>query len=381
MKRSLAVVIALLLILAIPLAITNAAGDAQKGDLLITQEPEKVQGAVGEIVKVDFFLYPNLPDGLKLDTFQCTMKYDQEFLTLGAINQVDDEKKLTSFMKSKGPLLQCNIEQEKGLLLLGFLDMYGVEEEGFWFQAEFRIEKEGATDFVFNGFEYTGIPGDGDYKAVRFVIDPVSVGGVYTEGHEVPTDQPEETYAPLTPAVDTPAPPTDTPKPSGGGQSVPIVSKLPTYSPKPTPSGIVTPPPPVTSIPMVTPEQKNTTSVPQQNTDTPAPAAQTTPDPEPAPTTEVPVQTAETTPFPIGDNVTTEATSEPTAPVVPETAKPVEEPAAEQTPEKTAEEKTDMFDIWLIVGIVAGMVAVLGLGAVAIALLMKRRKMNDRDRD
>ncbi len=40
-----------------------------------------------------------------------------------------------------------------------------------------------------------------------------------------------------------------------------------------------------------------------------------------------------------------------------------------------------MFDIWLIVGIVAGMVAVLGFGAVAIALLMKRRKMNDRDRD
>ena len=43
------------------------------------------------------------------------------------------------------------------------------------------------------------------------------------------------------------------------------------------------------------------------------------------------------------------------------------------------EEKNDDSDRWLIIGIIAGMVAVVGLGALAIILLLKRRKMNEQE--
>ena len=60
-----------------------------------------------------------------------------------------------------------------------------------------------------------------------------------TEGQEEPTNGPvEETFAPLTPAVNTPAPVTPTPKPSHQSQPVPVTSSLPTYSAKPTPNTI-----------------------------------------------------------------------------------------------------------------------------------------------
>ncbi len=399
MKRTLAFVIALALVLAIPFAAVEAAGDSEMGELLITQEPEKIQGEVGEIVKVNFYLYPNLPDGRKLDSLSGTMQYDPEFVTLGAINQKDEELNLKSLMQGKAASFQHKIDN--GVLRFAFIDAYGVEEEGFWFQAEFRIEKEGATDFIFNGITYTGI--DSTFKTVSFMINPVSVGGIYTEGQTIPTGgAAEETFAPLTPAVDTPAPPTATPKPSNGGQNVPVVSTLPTYEPNPTASGIVTPQPPITSIPVKTPDQNDSTSVPQQVTDTPAPEPETptpesdtpapgsdtpapadiqTPEPVFVPTTDDPNQIVEATPFPIGDNNDpVNVTDAPSVPIEPTVTNEPVQPSDETIPEKSTEKEADN-DLWLIVGIVAAMVAVLGLGALAIVLLMKRRKMNDGDRD
>ena len=71
MKRFFAALIALLVLLAIP---TVASAAAEEGEMLISSE--KVTGEVGSVVKVDFYLYPNLPDGRKLDSLSGTMKYD-----------------------------------------------------------------------------------------------------------------------------------------------------------------------------------------------------------------------------------------------------------------------------------------------------------------
>ncbi len=377
MKRTLAAVIALALVLAIPFAAVEAAGSGEKGELLITQEPEKIQGQVGEIVKVNFYLYPNLPDGRKLDSLSGTMKYDPEFVTLGAINQKDEEQNLTTLMKGKASVFLHNIKADEGLLMLAFSDPYGVEKSGFWFQAEFRIEKEGATDFVFNGITYTGI--DDEYIAITFVIDPVSVGGIYTEGQTVPEDgAAEQTFAPLTPAVETPAAPTATPRPSNSAQPVPIASTLPTYSAKPTASGIVTPAPAVTKMPAATSAPQADTPEPEpEPAETPVPVGET-PEPVIAPTSAEPVPATETTPFPIeGDTTPPEATSEATAPIEPAATSEPAQPSDETVPDKQTETEEKKNDIWLIIGLIAGMVAVVGLGALAIVLLLKRRKMNE----
>lgn len=382
MKRFTAILIALALILTLPLAISQAAGKSEKGDLIIASLT--TTGEVGEIVKVNFELYANLPEDRKLDSLSGSMKYDPEFLTLGSINLIDEEQNLKSFMTGSG-LFEKNTKV-RGEFQFVFINPYGTSEQGFWFQAEFRVEKEGATAFVFNGITYTGM--DSAYKTVTYTIDPVSVGGVYTEGYEVPADQPEETFEPLVPVIDTPAPPTDTPRPSGGGHDVPVTSSLPVYSAKPTQSGIVTPQPPVTSMPMSTPEQKEETPVPSQEPETPTPEPETpapvnepTVEPTAVPTTEDPGPIAEATPFAIGENDDPAgATDAPPVAVEPTVTNEPAQPSQNTDPEKSTE-KEDNNDLWLIIGIAAGMVAVLGLGVIAIVLLMKRRKMNDRDRD
>lgn len=382
MKRTLAAVIALILVLAIPLATVEAAGSSEKGELLITQEPETKEGTVGEIVTVDFYLYPNLPDGRKLDSLSGTMKYDAEFVTLGSINQVDEEKNLTSLMKGKASSFQYKIEEEDGELRFAFIDAYGVDAEGFWFQAEFRVEKEGATDFVFNGITYTGI--DSSYKTVTFVIDPVSVGGVYTAGYDVPDDgAAQETFAPLTPAMETPVSVTPTPKPENEGQPVPVTSTLPTYSAAPTQSGVVTPAPAVSSMPVTTPAPVDLTPTPQTETPAPeqtedpsVPVEETTPVPIVTPESNDPSYTAEASAFPIGgDEIVGETTSAPdtqTTPIDGNTSDP------ETTKSGDADDKKDDSDKWLIIGIIVGMVAVVGLGTLAIILILKRRKLNEK---
>lgn len=94
MRKTLAYLLILVLLLALPLSLTHA--EEERGELLITSEP--VEGQVGEIVKVNFYLYPNLPEGLKLDSLSCSIKFDPEILTFGTINQVDETANLTSLM-------------------------------------------------------------------------------------------------------------------------------------------------------------------------------------------------------------------------------------------------------------------------------------------
>lgn len=369
MKRFLAVIIVLALLIALPIA-SNASAEttAKLGELLITQEPEKIQGAVGDLVKVNFYLYPNLADGRKLDSLSGSMKYDPDVVKLGAVNQVDEENNLKSFMKGKASMFQYNIE-DSGVLRFTFIDAYGVETDGFWFQAEFRIEKDGATDFVFNGILYSGV--DNAFKAESYYINPISVGGIYTEGQEEPTNGPvEETFAPLTPAINTPAPATSTPKPSHQSQPVPVTSSLPTYSAKPTASGIVTPKPPVTSMPMTTSAGgtgTDATASPDAAAQTGETTPGTAPDPLAEATAEAPIETevpAADTPAP----VQTVEETEPTA-----------APAQEDKTNTGAEE--EQMNLPLVIGVIVGIVAVIGLGILAIVLILKRRKLNEIDDD
>ena len=364
MKRFLAAIIALVLLAAIPIVSAKAASSAELGEMLIASE--KVSGAVGDVVYVDFYLYPNLPDGMMLETIQGSMKFDPEIVKLGAINQVDEENNLTSLMKGRASMFQYNIEEDS--LRFAYFDTYGIENEGFWFQAEFRIEKEGSTDFVFNSIQYSDIAVvNGDYQnATRatYIIEPVSVGGIYTEGEEPPENGPvEETYAPLTPAVNTPAPITPTPKPSNDAQPVPITSTLPTVSVNPTndQSGIVTPPPAVTSIPMVTNNPQVVTAPPT--------------DPE-NPTGQGDDPVAEATAAPNGDSQGNDNSGAYTVTGEPGDDIQSTDPSGNQqgVTSKDPEQKSNTL---IVVGVIIGIFAVLGLGALAIILILKRRQMED----
>ena len=353
MKRLLAFIVGIML-LVIPFVSANAAGSAELGELLISS-PEKMTGAVGDVVKVNFFLYPNLPEGRKLDSLSGFMKYDSEFVTLGAINQTDEENNLTSLMKGKASMFQYNIE-DNGVLRFTFVDAYGVETDGFWFQAEFRIEKEGATDFIFNGINYTGI--DDDFKAMSFYIEPVSVGGIYTEGQEVPADgAAEETYEPIEPSIETPAPVTPTPKPSNDGQTVPVTSTLPTYSANPAPSGIVTPAPAVTSMPITTPVPPEATAAPS------------------GPNGQQGDISAEASAAPNGDP--SDPANPGTDPVTGETIENVKPVDPNDSLKPNTNNQKGETNTLIVVGVIIGIVAVLGLGALAIVLILKRRKIEE----
>jgi hypothetical protein len=354
MKRLLSIVIALLL-LAVPVISANAAGSAELGELYIASET--VCGEVGQVVRVNFELYPNLPEGEKLETLSGVMKYDREFVTLGAINYSDEEKNLTSLMNGKGSMKEFNINNDDGTLRFAFFDIYGVEAEGFWFQAEFRIEQEGAASFLFNGISYSGINVENnDYQnaqSTSYYIEPVTIGGVYTEGTEVPTDEPEETYEPFVPTVNTPAPVTPTPEPSNGGHNVPVTSTLPTYSVKPSASGIVTPPPAVTSMPVTTP-------VPVEKTEAPDPSGTN------------------------GENESSAVaegnTSGSTSPLDDVTGENIENitPDGPNNPNAYGKgTQNGQSNTLIVVGVIIGIVAVLGLGALAIVLILKRRKLEE----
>lgn len=371
MKRLLAAIIACILLIAIPITSVQAAGTAELGEMLITSD--KVQGNVGDMIKVNFYLYPNLPDGRKLDSISGSMKYDPEFLTLGAINREDEEANLVTFMKIGNRTVydfQHNIV-EPGEMRFAFLSVYGAEAEGFWFQAEFRIEKEGATDFVFNGISYSGV--DSSYNSLSFYIEPQSVGGVYTEGYEVPSDgAAEETFKPIEPSVNTPAPVTPTPKPSNNGQSNPVTSTLPNVSAKPTSgdTGVVTLAPAVTSMPVTTPSGQQGLSTPASTAsagqpEVTAPASDAAPDATPEsgsdPVAEIPEAT-DSTLVVIGEE--SGETDTPTTPSDPE----------QTTVDGTAAQQPNML---IVIGVIVGIVAVIGLGVIAIILILKRRRMED----
>lgn len=357
MKKTLAILLILALSVALTLSLAYAADEP--GELLITSDP--VEGNVGDIVKVNFYLYPNLPEGLKLDSISCMIKFDPEVLKFGTINQDDDENNKTSLMKGKGSLFLFN-EPNPGELKLAFSDSYGVDAEGFWFQAEFRIEKEGATEFVFNGFSYSGI--DSSYKGTSFYIDPVSVGGVYTQGQAVPSDGAStETFAPLTPAVETKEPATATPKATTPPPTIPITTTLPIYSAHPTGSaGIVTPPAQVTATPAPTASEETAAPVSEPPAATEDPIAEGTPAPdgtEPAPTADQPVNSEE--PIPVDDGTPEPGTEDPDNISTPAPADP------------SGQNGGNGLSTFAVVGIIAGIVAVIGGGILLIVLILKRR--------
>lgn len=358
MKRLFAALIALVL-LVLPFAASQA---AETGELLIASET--VTGTVGEVIKVNFFLYPNLPEGRKLDTLSGSMHFDPEFLTFGAINQVDEENNLTSLMKGKASNFQYN-EITKGEVRFGFIDAYGVEAEGFWFQAEFRIEKEGATDFVFNGISYTGL--DSNYKTISFVIDPVSVGGVYTEGQQIPEDGAADvTFAPLEPVIETPAPVTPTPRPSNSGQTVPVVSALPTFSAQPSSAGtgLVTPQPPQTPMQPALSAAPHTEEATPQAEVTNEPVVEVPTEAATAAPSDDPITPAEQTALPIGEDPQS-------------TGNPQNLPVDPTEPEGQREIEEEGPNMVLVIGVIVGIVAVIGLGALAIVLVLKRRNAED----
>jgi hypothetical protein len=356
MKKTLASLLILALLIALPLSLAYAA--EEPGELLITSDP--VEGNVGDIVKVNFYLYPNLPEGLKLESITCMIKFDPEILKFGTINQFDDKENKESLMKGKASLFQFN-EPNPGELKLAFTDGYGVDAEGFWFQAEFRIEKEGATEFVFNGFTYSGI--DSSYKSTSFYLEPASYGGVYTPGQALPSDGAStETFAPLSPAVESKEPATATPKTTTPPPTVPIMSALPTYSARPTSSGgIVTPPAPVTATPVPSGSTETAAPATQASETTGTPAAEGTP----APDGTLPAETdlPETSDTPVDSAEPTNVTDETPEPVAPETTPVPAEPGS-------ADEKLSPF---AIAGIIAGIVAVIGGGILLIVLVLKRR--------
>jgi hypothetical protein len=359
MKRKLAWLLIVALLLMLFPVVTNA---MEEGEMLLTSE--SVQGAVGDIVKVDFYCYPNLDEGLVMDSFEGTLDYDPEMLTLGSINLRDEEQNLNSLMNSKSPLWIPS-KSEAGKLAFAYADAFGTDANGFLFQLEFRIEKEGACEFVFNGIRYHAIDASSYRSVGSFYINPVQIGGVYTEGYEITENgTPAATYDPLEPAVETQRPQaTDTPKPSNSGHSVPQTSQLPEPSIIATPdSGLVTPKPPVTSMPMNTPSgatiapTEAATEAPA--TDDPNGTVETT---EPAAETQEPGTETDATEAPVA-----EVTAEPVGTI--ETPKPTAEPG------NTDPNPVQQPNRALVIAVIAGIVVVILLAILAIILILIRNK-------
>ena len=187
MKRFLACLLAAVMVLALIPAKSFADKEDTKGELLIVADPETVYGAVDDLVKVNFYLYPNLPDDRLLDTIEGRILYDPDKLTFGAINTKDDELNLKSFLEV-GSTMPITYSPEPGEIRFVYIDAYGWKTEGFWIQIVFRINKEGASAIVFNGVRYTGLD-KSTLSSVSFYLDPVQVGGVATEGETVPTEE------------------------------------------------------------------------------------------------------------------------------------------------------------------------------------------------
>ena len=329
MKRSLAVLMTLLLLLSLPIAASEA---ATNGEMLITSE--KVIGKVNDIVTVDFYLYPNLPDGQKLESLSCTLKYDPELLTLGAVSYIIPEENLTTCLKGNCPIYREYEDKDnnKGVVLFAFADAYGVEQGGFWFRAEFRIEKEGSSAFQISGIVYSGL--DGENHSVPYTLSDQTVGGISTP---VPTNTP--TPKPTSPGK------TPTPKPTSGSTTpTPAETEKPTIQPTNTIAPSNTPAPQTTAAPTATSGNGGGIS----ETGSAAPS-------------NVPVIVVEETPTPdSGENVSkNDATPEPDAAKLQE------------------EEPSSILDILVIAGIILGIVALAALCFILFVLFKKRRKEDE----
>ncbi len=376
MKRKFAWLIILSLMLSLIPTMTDAI-EVKEGEMLITSDP--IQSTVGEIVKVDFYCYSNIPEGEFMDSLQFSLTYDSELLTFGSLNLHDDEQNLKSILYGKSAQPPMLNTKEPGAIILAWSEPFGTDEQGFLFQIEFRVEQEGAGTFFFNSVQYSTI--DANDQSVSYYIQPLQTGGVFTEGYEVPVDSdPDATFAPLEPVVETPKPQnTATPVPSNNGHGVPQTSTLPVPSDLPTSN-----PTSSAATPSATAKPKNSptasahtatasaTAAPQSvapqtdslNTDVPNTNQASVDNPTDAPIdpdsqfeeTAVPVPVAETTDAPIDDK----------------TAQPTDEPE-NPNPELPLNRA-------LVIAIIAGIIVVILLAILAIILvLVHNKKQRERD--
>ena len=88
MKRTLA---CLLIVLMLLLLVPTVSYAVDAGEMEIVTDPETIEGEVGEVVKVNFYLYPNLPENLILNSVQGVLLYDADMLKFGAIVTKDEE--------------------------------------------------------------------------------------------------------------------------------------------------------------------------------------------------------------------------------------------------------------------------------------------------
>ena len=347
MKRLLAFMIAAVLLL-LPIASSRA---VETGRLSISSE--KVGGYVGELVTVQFYLDPNLPDDKKLGSLSGSIKYDSSFVTFGAIDLSGESADRESWMNGNASKFVYN--NDPGFIRFAFMDAYGVEKGGFWFEATFRIEKEGATAFVFNGIEYTGI--DSSYSAVSYYLEPFSVGGIYTEGRSVPTDAAaDETFAPLYPGM--PIPPVPTPSES---------SKPADPSPTPTASAVST----TAASASSKPSGGNGTGNQSSNV-SPSGVPETTPGESINPE-QTSVTVVDRSPEPSGI-----AANETDHSAIPKETDGSGEGSVSNSNEPSAgrpiENQSSKPNVLIFTGAMIGAFALIGLGVLLLILILKRRK-------
>ena len=362
MKRKLAWLIVFALIIALLPAASYA---MDEGEMLFASE--SVKGAVGDIIKVDFYCYPNLTEGELMDSLELSLYYDPEMLTFGSLNLRDEEQNLSSLLYGKSAQPPIYNTKEPGVIVLAWAELYGTDQQGFLFQVEFRVEKEGASTFLFNSVRYHTINGSNFQSIGSYFINPVQIGGVYTEGYEiVDNPEPDATYEPLEPVVETPKPQaTATPKPSNSGHNVPQTSTLPTPSNLPTAmtTGIVTPKPAVTSMPMTTPSGTGTSATAPASDPLQSDAPNTSG--QPSGNTDV-----ETTNDP---NAQIDASAAP-VPVAEATVNPDDGKTVQPTPASQDTDSGILSNRALVIAVIAGIVVVILLAALAIVLVLIRNK-------
>lgn len=149
------------------------------GNAELTAEP--VYGKVGDIVTVNVYLTANLRNEYTLDSMQGSLIYDSEYLTYGDYQLKDADNGLDSVSNSASGMWLFN-GNEKGVVKFAFASSAGIEQDGFLIQLRFRIEKEGTSNIILNGFEYH------DYSVSKadgqgYYLEPFILTGVSTEGY------------------------------------------------------------------------------------------------------------------------------------------------------------------------------------------------------
>lgn len=245
MKKFVSILVLIALLTAL-LPVTAFAAE-EKGTAVLEAEP--VTAAVGDVFVVNVYLYPHLSANYALDSLQGVLTYDANLLTFGSVVLKDDANSLNSTLNSSASYWSVNTNIA-GEIRFAYADPYGTDKEGFMMQLQFRLDKEGATSFIINGFQYSGYKSS-DNTTVRYYLDPVQVGGAGSAGNTIPSMGSSVTYKPMEAAQQTAAPTTaaSTRSPSGAGGDA---TTLPGYTAPATFDANVTAPP--SYVPVVTPD-------------------------------------------------------------------------------------------------------------------------------